>query len=420
VLSCSDGTCNGWQVSQALSFIESVGIPSEDCFSYVADDEIPCSDACDFWEDEALKIPGWGYITLEEPIVENIKNALYRHPVSATYTVYEDFSYYSTGVYEHTWGEEVAGHAILIVGWNDLEESWICKNSWGESWGENGYFRIKWGNCGMGASIPFIYDQSIDVPSLSVNPQQLKFDMEVGDSILAETIYLRNEGSAALEYALIDYETPIAFHPDNFIMYEGNCWWCSDPEIGGYENHWLQYLETPIINISTSSQPRLDFQAYWSIEDSAGAPAPWDGWDGWNVWLSIDGGSTFEVAYPTQPEYTCQSMWSFGNAEQGWNMGTGIPGWAGSSEDWTSIEFDLANFISDSLVVRFAFASDLGLCSRDDETLFGLFIDEIKISDGQNLLYNNDGEDINSMNRIGFGSKAADWIQLKNSVGIIS
>ena len=130
ILSCGDaGSCDGGRTELALDFVRRFGVPTESCFTYQADDEIPCSLACDYWQEEAVKIPGWGWITLDEDIIENIKNAVYRHPVSAGYTVYEDFYSYSGGVYEHVWGNAEGGHAILIVGWNDDEQSWICKNS---------------------------------------------------------------------------------------------------------------------------------------------------------------------------------------------------------------------------------------------------------------------------------------------------
>lgn len=34
----------------------------------------------------------------------------------------------------------LGGHAILIVGYDDKTNSFICRNSWGASWGDKGYF----------------------------------------------------------------------------------------------------------------------------------------------------------------------------------------------------------------------------------------------------------------------------------------
>ncbi|KAI6219342.1 Pept-C1 domain-containing protein [Aphelenchoides fujianensis] len=52
---------------------------------------------------------------------------------------------YSAGVYAHTSGEYVGGHAVRIVGWG-VEGGvpfWTAGNSWGAAWGEKGFFRIR-------------------------------------------------------------------------------------------------------------------------------------------------------------------------------------------------------------------------------------------------------------------------------------
>lgn len=60
------------------------------------------------------------------------------------FEIFEDFFSYSDGIYHHVSGESVGGHAVKILGWGSENgiDFWICANSWGENWGENGFFRI--------------------------------------------------------------------------------------------------------------------------------------------------------------------------------------------------------------------------------------------------------------------------------------
>jgi len=74
-------------------------------------------------------------------------------PVQGTFTVYSDFPNYKSGVYQHTSGSELGGHAIRILGWGTENGTpyWLVANSWNTYWGDKGYFKIKRGSneCGI-------------------------------------------------------------------------------------------------------------------------------------------------------------------------------------------------------------------------------------------------------------------------------
>ena len=84
----------------------------------------------------------------------NIMLDIYENgPVEASFTVYEDFLTYSSGIYQHVTGSVLGGHDVKIIGWgveNDVKY-WLCANSWNEEWGDKGFFKIKRGSneCGI-------------------------------------------------------------------------------------------------------------------------------------------------------------------------------------------------------------------------------------------------------------------------------
>lgn len=91
------------------------------------------------------------YPVVLEPDEESIMAEIYQNgPVEACLEIFSDFYSYGKGVYKRT---ELAtfegGHAVRIIGWgveNGLKY-WLCANSWGRYWGENGTFRIMKGQC---------------------------------------------------------------------------------------------------------------------------------------------------------------------------------------------------------------------------------------------------------------------------------
>ncbi|EPY42505.1 cysteine peptidase C [Angomonas deanei] len=77
-------------------------------------------------------------------------------PFEVAFTVYNDFVAYKKGIYFHTDGDSLGGHAVKLVGWGveDGVKYWKIANSWNEDWGEKGYFRIRRGDdeCGIESS----------------------------------------------------------------------------------------------------------------------------------------------------------------------------------------------------------------------------------------------------------------------------
>jgi len=70
----------------------------------------------------------------------------HRGPISCGIHVTKSkgFVTYTGGIYKEEMDKSIENHMISVVGWGveDSIEFWIGRNSWGEMWGEKGWFRV--------------------------------------------------------------------------------------------------------------------------------------------------------------------------------------------------------------------------------------------------------------------------------------
>ncbi|XP_006118433.1 dipeptidyl peptidase 1 [Pelodiscus sinensis] len=157
VVSCShysQGCDGGFPYLIAGKYVQDFGVVEEDCFPYTATDS-PCTVKrnCSHYYTSEYHYVGGFYGGCNEALMK-LELVLYG-PLAIAFEVYTDFMTYRKGIYHHTGLQdefnpfELTNHAVLLVGYgkdpDTGEKFWIVKNSWGSSWGENGYFRIRRG-----------------------------------------------------------------------------------------------------------------------------------------------------------------------------------------------------------------------------------------------------------------------------------
>ncbi|XP_061181041.1 tubulointerstitial nephritis antigen-like [Saccostrea echinata] len=159
--------CEGGSTEKAWWFIKRKGIMTEECYPYnvtqsntAANKCLDNMDTCPNTNSSTSKIVL--YVTPPYRVGESeeeIKTEIYKSgPVQATFQVSADLFMYRSGVYRHTGADLVQSKlAVRIIGWGEdidkkgrVRKYWICLNSWGTKWGEEGAFRIVRGENHLG------------------------------------------------------------------------------------------------------------------------------------------------------------------------------------------------------------------------------------------------------------------------------
>lgn len=129
--------CNGGFSFQGLDYIRDHGINLDKDYPYTATDGVCKSVA----GKGAFKIAKWTAVPAGP---QNMIKILQERPTTASFHVQNDFFAYKSGVYNPKSCPGNRNHAVNAIGYNldDNVPYFIVRNSWGENWGEKGYFKI--------------------------------------------------------------------------------------------------------------------------------------------------------------------------------------------------------------------------------------------------------------------------------------
>jgi len=160
----SYGCHGGWPFTY-IDWLNENQTVNEESYPYVSGGDGKNRD-CREVEENETEMPSvtgmWNRIITKE---EDMKPLVTINPVSTSLQVTDNWYRYGGGVFEDieccnteedSQCRSYVNHAILVVGFGQEngKDYWLIKNSWGPSWGEDGYIKLNrgTGHCGVGGA----------------------------------------------------------------------------------------------------------------------------------------------------------------------------------------------------------------------------------------------------------------------------
>lgn len=130
--------CGGGWPYLAVEYAAQNGLETESDYPYTAMDG-----TCKYSKSKAVQTNN-GYAFVTPDSANDLMAAIVNSPVSVAIEADQSvFQFYSSGVISSGCGDGI-DHAVLAVGYTTVsgEQAYIVKNSWGTSWGDQGYVYI--------------------------------------------------------------------------------------------------------------------------------------------------------------------------------------------------------------------------------------------------------------------------------------
>jgi len=132
------GGCNGATAELGTDYVAKSGIFANAAWPYTA-----TTGTCNTAAHGTPVVTCDGYKKLTENSYDDLFNAIQMQPISVSVDA-STWSAYRSGIYNCTKSTLDIDHAVQLVGYGTQNnvDYWIVRNSWGASWGENGYIRL--------------------------------------------------------------------------------------------------------------------------------------------------------------------------------------------------------------------------------------------------------------------------------------
>ncbi|KAI8474054.1 MAG: hypothetical protein J3K34DRAFT_457034 [Monoraphidium minutum] len=151
VIDCGGaGSCDGGDDKLVYRYAFKHGVPIDTCNQYVAHNQA-CNrkHQCYTCEPSGKCLPVYDYNRLVvgehgtlSGRLEMKAEIMKRGPISCSIDATDELDAYKGGVFAQRLKEPSPNHVISVVGWTVIDgtEVWITRNSWGEPWGEGGFY----------------------------------------------------------------------------------------------------------------------------------------------------------------------------------------------------------------------------------------------------------------------------------------
>lgn len=135
--------CQGGGVVIAFAYIQrNGGITSEENYPYQSLDGNAGTCDTNKAKEGVAQITSYAEVPNSET---DLLKAVSMQPVSVAINISPAFQQYSGGVFTGDDCGTELNHAVTIIGYGTTEDGtpyWLIKNSWSETWGDNGYIKI--------------------------------------------------------------------------------------------------------------------------------------------------------------------------------------------------------------------------------------------------------------------------------------